>query len=84
VRKFGGELLKSTGLACALGREANKLVTAVGSLKIEQNELTVAASKIGVAQLRHLLIADEDLTDLEDTYVARQLCFSSEPSGMEL
>jgi hypothetical protein len=65
VRKFGGQLLKST---VHLDREARRLVIAGRALENKQNELKVTAANRGCSVEA---LADDDLTHLEDQYVAQ-------------
>ena len=65
VRRFGGQLLTSTGLAAAMDREARRLCKAAGKLLNKQKELKVTAANQGCSVEA---LADGDLTDLEDQY----------------
>ena len=47
VRRFGGQLLTSTGLAAAMDREARRLCKAAGKLLNKQKELKVTAANQG-------------------------------------
>ena len=68
VRRHGGAMLTSTGLAAALEREAKKLVIATRSLVRKQNELEITAANrcCSVEAL-----ADQELTRLENGYAAQ-------------
>ena len=68
VRRFGGQLLTSTGLAAAMDREARRLCKAAGKLLNKQKELKVTAANQGCSVEA---LADGDLTKLEDQYALK-------------